>query len=390
MFRKSYDLVVAGGGVAGVAAALAAARRGIRTALIEKTVWFGGLATSGLIYIYLPLCDGNGTQVTFGIAEELLKRSLEYGPGDIPAEWQKGGGAKNGERYWATFSPASFVLSMDKMLQETGVELWLDTLVVGTALEDNRLTEITVANKSGMGKLKAECFIDGTGDADLAAFAGHACIEAPNALANWTLEYRKGGTGLAKHCPMLLCGTSTDPETIPAGISGRIVSDAVLAGRRMYRERLEKSYSSGKFDRKSRFPLLLPVMAELRHTRCVTGEFTLEPGMEWTRFEDSAGLVADWRKPGSVWEIPYRTLLPKGLKGVLAAGRCTSSRGDAWEVTRVIPAAAMTGEAAGVAAALSISGGITPDQLDSRLLGRELTEKCGFVLHFDELGLRRG
>ena len=62
MFQSRYDLVVAGGGVAGVAAALAGARRGLRTALVEKTVWFGGLATTGLIYIYLPLCDGNGTQ----------------------------------------------------------------------------------------------------------------------------------------------------------------------------------------------------------------------------------------------------------------------------------------------------------------------------------------
>ena len=130
-------------------------------------------------------------------------------------------------------------------------------------------------------------------------------------------------------------------------------------------------------------------MAELRHTRCVTGEFTLEPGMEWTAFPDSVGLAADWRKPGFVWEIPYRTLLPKGLKGVLAAGRCSSSRGDAWEVTRVIPAAAMTGEAAGVAAALSVAAGITPDRLDCGVLSRELTQVCGFALHFGELGLSR-
>jgi hypothetical protein len=81
MFRKSYDVVVCGGGVAGVAAALAAARRGQRTALLEKTVYPGGLATAGLIYIYLPLCDGNGTQVTFGVAEELLLASIKYGPG---------------------------------------------------------------------------------------------------------------------------------------------------------------------------------------------------------------------------------------------------------------------------------------------------------------------
>ena len=120
MFQSRYDLVVAGGGVAGVAAALAGARRGLRTALVEKTVWFGGLATSGLIYIYLPLCDGNGTQVTFGISEEMLKRSLEYGPGEIPPGWRRERNAAEASRYRVIFSPASFVLSLDKMLEEAG------------------------------------------------------------------------------------------------------------------------------------------------------------------------------------------------------------------------------------------------------------------------------
>lgn len=389
MFQSRYDLVVAGGGVAGVAAALAGARRGLRTALVEKTVWFGGLATSGLIYIYLPLCDGNGTQVTFGISEEMLKRSLEYGPGEIPPGWRRERNAAEARRYRVIFSPASFVLSLDKMLEEAGVELWLDTVVTGATVEDGRLSAVSVANKSGCGELRAACFVDATGDADLAAFAGHGCIEAPNALANWTLEYREGAVGLAPNCSMAIVGCSTDPETVPPGISGRTVSEAVLAGRKRYRERLEREYVSGKFDRRSLFPLMLPAMAELRHTRCVTGEFTLEPGMEWTAFPDSVGLAADWRKPGFVWEIPYRTLLPKGLKGVLAAGRCSSSRGDAWEVTRVIPAAAMTGEAAGVAAALSVAAGITPDRLNCGVLSRELTQVCGFALHFGELGLSR-
>ena len=75
-FCKKYDVAVVGGGVAGVAAALAAARNGLRVVLIEKTVLLGGLATNGMIYIYLPICDGFGHQVSFGIAEELLKLSI--------------------------------------------------------------------------------------------------------------------------------------------------------------------------------------------------------------------------------------------------------------------------------------------------------------------------
>ncbi len=389
MFHSQYDIVIAGGGVAGVAAALASARRKNRTALIEKTVWFGGLATSGLVYVYLPLCNGRGTQVTFGIAEEMLKRSLRYGPGEIPFNWQNERNTPERHRYCTFFSPASFLLTLDQMLEEAGVDLWLDTVVTGTSVENGRITAISVANKSGCGEISAACFVDATGDADLAVFAGHRCIEAQNALANWTLEYKEGVSVLAPNCSIAAIGGCTDPKRIPAGISGRTVSEAVMMGRRRYREQLEKEYSSGRFNRKNLFPLMFPAMAELRHTRCITGVFTLESGMDWITFPDSIGLVADWRKPGFVWEIPYRTLLPRGLKGVLAAGRCSSSRGDAWEVTRVIPASAMTGEAAGVAAALSVAAGITPDLLDCGILSRELTENCGFALHFEELGLNR-
>ena len=71
-FTKKYDVAVVGGGIAGAAAALQAARSGKKTVLIEKTVLLGGLATSGLVYIYLPICDGNGHQASYGITEELF------------------------------------------------------------------------------------------------------------------------------------------------------------------------------------------------------------------------------------------------------------------------------------------------------------------------------
>ena len=92
-FHRNYDVVVAGAGIAGVSASLAAARQGRSVALIEKQTLIGGLATSGLIYVYLPLCDGNGRQVTFGIAEELLRYSLKYGPFDLSERWRGTPGA---------------------------------------------------------------------------------------------------------------------------------------------------------------------------------------------------------------------------------------------------------------------------------------------------------
>ncbi|MBS1371798.1 MAG: FAD-dependent oxidoreductase [Lentisphaeria bacterium] len=354
-FEKSYDVVVAGGGVAGVAAALAAARRGRRVALVEKTVLWGGLATTGIIFIYLPLCDGNGTQVTFGISEELLKAGMKYGPGDIPAGWKTGKNLAEEKRYRTVFSPASMVLALDELLLDSGCELWLDTQLIDAECRGGRVESVTVANKSGTGKLKAAAFVDATGDADIAFFAGAECPVMANALASWTLEYseQEGGARLAPLIRASIVGGSVDPDFTEPGVNGRLVSDFVLAGRAEYRRRLWNEYESGKADRYTRFPLKVPAMADLRHTRRIDGEFTLLSGMEWQPFDDSIGVCADWRTTGKVWELPYRALLPKTLGNVLAAGRCISSRDDAWEVTRVIPVAALTGEAAGIAASLA-------------------------------------
>ncbi|MBO5201267.1 MAG: FAD-dependent oxidoreductase, partial [Lentisphaeria bacterium] len=86
----SYDVIVAGAGVAGVAAALAAAEEGAKVALIEKTIFPGGLATTGLVFFYLQLCDGKGTQVSYGLVEKLLKASIKYGPDSLKKkDWGK-------------------------------------------------------------------------------------------------------------------------------------------------------------------------------------------------------------------------------------------------------------------------------------------------------------
>ena len=82
-----YDVIVVGGGVAGVAAAVAASRNGAKTLFMKKTVMRGGLATAGLISWYEPLCDGEGNQMIYGIAEELIKLSVKYGLENLPAKW---------------------------------------------------------------------------------------------------------------------------------------------------------------------------------------------------------------------------------------------------------------------------------------------------------------
>lgn len=385
-FVKQYDVVVAGGGVAGVAAALAAARRGAKVALVEKTVLWGGLATAGIIFIYLPLCDGNGTQVTFGISEELLKAGLKYGPGEIPAGWRNGKDLAEEKRYRVIFSPASMVLGIDELLEASGCDLWLDTQLIDAENRDGRVTSVTVANKSGTGRLEAAAFVDATGDADLAFFAGAECPVMANALASWAIEYcaQPGGHPFAPGIRASIVGCSTDPDFTTPGVGGRMVSEFLLAGRTKYRKILEEAYASGAADRFTRFPLKLPAMPDLRHTRRIDGGFTLLSGMEWKPFEDSIGVCADWRCSGKVWELPFGALLPKTLENVLAAGRCISSSDDAWEVTRVIPVAALTGEAAGIAAALSAGRRIPVRELPCRDV-QDAMRKAGNPVHISEL-----
>ena len=106
-------------------------------------------------------------------------------------------------------------------------------------------------------------------------------------------------------------------------------------------------------------------------------------GMEWQKFEDPVGIFCEWCNNKNIWQIPYRALLPADTTGVLAAGRCIAATGNAWEATRVIPVAALTGEVAGTAAALSLKRGILPHELPYEILREELQNVNGFKLDFE-------
>ena len=383
MFTKKYDVAVAGAGVAGCAAALAAARRGAHTILLEKNVCAGGLATSGLVLVYLPLCDGHGQQTSFGIAEELFDISNMYGPADKPA-WRNAG------RFTSYFSPASFVLALDKLLVDAGIDLWFDTVIIDVEKgAENSVSALQVFNKSGRGRIEANIFIDATGDADLAYMAGNECLCATNSLVTWVIEHREHQQSsvftFGKNVSTLIAAEPIEDIYTENGINGKMVSKFLLESRSKYRKMLDSDYIENIETRKTRYPLLLPSMVPLRHTRCIKGKTILQPGCEWQSVPDSIGLAADWRNSGKVWEIPYRTLLPDNLKGIIAAGRTTSALGDAWEITRIIPVAAMTGEVAGIAATMSLNMNVQPDELPYEELALELEKECNFVLKCNQL-----
>lgn len=379
-----YDVIVAGAGIAGVAASLSAARNGAKTLLIEKGTYAGGLATMGLVAIYLPLCDGCGHQVSFGIAEELLKLSGKYGFSDVPSSWKEGNGR---DRYETDFSPAAFAIAIDELLEKEHIDVLYDTLVCGCRMEEmqtseKRIAGVTVENKSGRSFYACSAAVDTTGDADLLWRAGVPTETGDNGLSYWTytvsrekLRAMSDGEELNPRLWLNFGGATESGTDSPIirrrydGTDAKDVSDFLKDGRKCLRKTF---LEDGKG--KDNLILTLPAMAQFRTTRHLAGDYCLTEADENAHFEDSVGCIADFRVSGPVWEVPYRSIVRKDHPNLFTAGRSIAASGKAWMKTRVIPGAAVTGQAAGAAAALYVSG--TKESLF------DVLEKQGAKRHF--------
>ena len=375
---KQYDVAVVGCGVAGVAAAVAAARMGAKTVIIEKTCTPGGLATAGLINIFLPLCDGNGTQVTFGLAEELINLSMKYGPGTIPPDWKSGKNAAETERLRCVFSPAAMILAMEELLMNNQVDIWYDTLVTGIEKSEKQIQSVTVENTDGRSVIEARSFVDASGDARLTRLAGEEVSFGKNVLSLWALEYEGSRQyGRDRMAPEINMLTRGNPNRTFTGPTAKDVSSYMMETRSILRKFYLDEQQPGKSGRFQRWPILLASMPQFRKIAARKGDFELSDNMNNRYFADSIGLVSDWRKSGPVWEIPFGTITAPATENLFAAGRCISSVGDAWEITRCIPCACLTGEAAGYAAAFRChnSGNLTEP------VQKQMT-KGGNILHW--------
>lgn len=389
-FSVHYDIVVAGGGIAGVAAALAAARRGHRVAVIEKQTLLGGLATSGLIYVYLPLCDGEGTQVTFGIAEELLRRSLEFSPFELSQRWGGTGGSRraHADRFEVKFAPAALTLTLDEALAAAHVDLWLDTRVCAVRKRSGRVTALAVENTSGRGVIRARCFVDASGEAVIVRRAGGEVVTASNSLSLWMLEMSPKAREIYPFTDSLHVKPfkfSVVDDSPGGGLRGKNVTAYTRSCWRETRNYYRDSYVQ-ESNRFNHYPVHLPAMAQFRKIAAAQCLTMLGRGDACRRFDDSVGLTGDWRKGGPVWETPLRSLIPEKITGVFVAGRCMGAIDDAWEVYRVIPAAAMTGEAAGIAAALCVEKRCSTHALPAATVQQVLRQQ-GSKLHLDDVGL---
>lgn len=385
----TYDVAVCGGGFAGISAALAAARQGKKVALFERQFLLGGLGTAGLITIYLPLCDGYGHQVSFGIAEELFHLSISHGAEDFyPDNWlsEDGSRTEHDKRFEVQYNPQLFAILAEKLLKDEGVEILYGTYAVGVTVEDTRIKYILTESKSGRQAYRVRSVVDATGDCDIAHFANAPTdtFKQGNVLSAW--YYFVGKSGYALN----MLGDSDIPEEEKTdGIELEFLVDKRFTGLEA-EELSEMMYLSHQasyedfLERRTEDPSLFPVtmatIPQIRMTRKIVGEYVLSDKEMHTCFEDSIGMVSDWKKRGPVYEVPFRTLYSTSIRNLICAGRCTSVTETMWDIMRVIPCCAVTGQAAGTAAAM------TDDfpNLDVKQLQEQL-RKDGVVLHEQDL-----
>jgi len=407
--RGSYDVIVAGAGSAGIAAALQAARDGARVLLLERYGAVGGMATGGLIILLLSLDDGRGRQVVHGICEELVERMAARDAARFPArsEWGSDDGdlveryrswgliwgrAPHAVRYSVAYDPEELRFVANELLLKAGVTLRFHTWVARPIVREHAVAGLVTESKAGTEAFLAPVVVDATGDGDV--FAGAGAEFDLEHVHPW-LWFRMGN------------------------VAG--VDDAIVAGDgRFFKSlggRFFKTLGEGRtlmpwgvadvLDRKidptspddlswaevecrrqvmavvDRIRNELPGLADaylsdiatqlgIYESRRLLGRYQLGRGDCGRAFEDSIAVTGDWVRNGDVYEIPYRCLLPRGVGGVLVAGRCISADHRVHQATKEIPACVATGQAAGAAAALAAAAGQSPELVDVGALRERL------------------
>lgn len=392
------DVLVCGGGIAGVAAAIAAAREGAKVVLTEREYALGGLATLGLITIYLPMCDGLGHQAEYGLVEELLRLSIKHGAEKdctkLFFEPHSEAERRAGPRLSAQFNPEFFALEMEKLLLELGVDIQYGTLVCGTVMKaGGKVDAVIVENKAERCAIRCKSVVDATGDSYVAQYAGapQALYRSGNGLASW-YYYLTGGQlnlrmyGLSDVMPgenQSSDSQDNDIDNVIAGsrryhgLDGAELSRMVSDGHQyMLRDMLEHRESAPDF-----VPVTMSTIPLLRMTRRLVGAYEMDDGELGAAMPDSVGTFCDWRKRGPMYELPFRCLYSPAVPNLVVAGRNISVTDAMWDITRVIPVCAVSGQAAGTAAAMGDDfPALDVSRLQARLTAAGVRLHCGDIL----------
>ncbi|MCL5074360.1 MAG: FAD-dependent oxidoreductase [Chloroflexi bacterium] len=417
------DVLVIGGGPAGLGAAIAAARHGSETMLLERYGYLGGLASGGLVLLWDDLSDGR-ERVIGGIPQEILERLSAMGaavctPPEAlgqasPSLWQQWGrwgfinwfqpgSVPKSIVYCCSVDPEALKYVADEMVTEAGVQLRLHTLAVGAIVEEDQVKGAVVESKSGREAILAKVTIDASGDGDIFAVAG---AEHRRGQLPLTLVHRLGNVDTEKAMryeeehPEEAARLDAEVKAIlgcdhhfwwMSTVRKGVVwinaptykgLDALSIEDRTYieREARKRIWHCLDFVRRNlpgfEAAYLLDTASQLgvRQSRLLSGEYivTKEDISEGRYFADAVGRARNYF-------IPYRSLIPKRLNGLLVAGRCYSATRPAQLLSREIAPCMVMGQAAGTAAALAVEGSLRPREVNVSLLQGSLARQ-GVIL----------
>lgn len=388
------DVLVVGGGSAGIAAAVAAARAGAKVMLVERYGSLGGLASNGLIVLLLTLDDGRGKQVIAGLCQEMVDRLSARNACMFPPKDEWGspdpelveryrrlglvwGSGPHVVRYSVAYDPEEFKVESDAMVLEAGVDLRFHRLAVGVVHDDRRITHVVFESKSGREAVACRAVIDATGDLDIGALAGEP-FEAEK-IHPW-LWFRTANVDEA---------SAERSAQRARGAAGRISREidptdaddltfAEVECRRMVRAELDRLRAEAPGFERAWIAQIAATLG-ITESRRLSGRYTIGRDDIDRSFPDTVAITGHWTRYGATYAIPYRALLAPGIDNLLAAGRCISADHRAHHATKEIPACFATGEAAGAAAALALQHGVTPATLNVASLQGHL-RKAGAYL----------
>lgn len=387
--RAEVDVVVAGGGPSGVNAAIAAARSGASTLLVERYGYLGGMMTGSNVTWYLGLGNGDA-QTIRGLTEEFITRLAQAG--GLTSERNASGDCN---------SDAEFVkwLSVE-MVQEAGADLLLHSWVSSAVVEDGVCRGLIVESKSGREAILARVVVDATADGDVCAAAG---VEMTTANHDITLVCdvqgvdRKTMEAFKKNEPeayaRLMAELAERGGVVPSygGAKFADYSAIDVSGLTYIENEARKRAMRGLVFLRAHLPgyeqarvaLTCPQLG-VRESRKIRGEYTItEDDILGSRqFGDTIGRCGAqmtgyklYDVSGLDYDLPYRCLVPQGIDGLLATGRCISATHEAINTLRLIGPCMLTGEAAGTAAALAVERGVAPREAEVAELQSRLKQQ---------------
>ena len=432
--ETGFDVVVAGGGPAGTAAALCAARRGARVLLVEATGCLGGMATSGMMMSFCPVGDGKRC-LTGGLMREFIETMYRRGflqPGIQPEAWRKYYGR------WIPFNAEGLKLVLDELVTASGVEVRFFTQLIDVDADQQtrQVKGVVLHNIEGYRYIRDRKFIDGTGNAVLAKLCGALCREAgkdtrgimPPTLISLCsgLDWQRMGNQQAALMRALADNFFKQPDRHLPGMqqigrhlgmlnAGHIfnldalrnksMTDGMMMGRRLAQEYLAfyRKYVPGceNIEQVTTAPLM-----GVRESRRVLGEYELSAADYLARrqFPDQIGVYnypidihassnspeefdrfqkefhqTGRLKPGECVGLPYGMLVPRSWKNLWVAGRCASMDVSVHGAFRVQPAAVLMGQASGAAAVQSLKTGQLACDLDTAQLVEELRRQGAYL-----------